>query len=302
MGERTLLWVCAVVLALGAGIGLGMGAYLYPERDYATQREETNQRSLGNAPPATVVSSNSAGQEKAPCQPGQDNRASDLCAQWKAADAAAASAYWDRFIAVLTGGGLLVGAATLGAAVAAAVFARRASNHAHRSADTANDALIADTRAWLAIKSVAVWSIGDPGPGDSETLSTQITIWVHNYGRGPSLDCELEVGWKRKGETWESVEYAPYCVRTQFDTLMPDEGNSNIVVKLHDPMAEVFLDGMLMLWVSVTYRIVGAGLRKQTAQTLKVGGPVGDGIQPVGVGYLSRGGKLAAIPVKTAMG
>lgn len=69
-----------------------------------------------------------------PCKTGDDRRYSDLCAQWKAADAAAASAYWTKsqFWA-----GLLLGLLTLGAAVAAAFYARAAAVHADRSANEA---------------------------------------------------------------------------------------------------------------------------------------------------------------------
>jgi hypothetical protein len=45
--------------------------------------------------------------DKHPCQPGQDNRESDLCAQWKAADAADRAAWWSRYSGALSLIGLI---------------------------------------------------------------------------------------------------------------------------------------------------------------------------------------------------
>jgi hypothetical protein len=290
---RILQVICAVVVAAG------LTASAKQADQTGRQQDAEGANAVGSASPAPPIPPQTNATVHDPgCEQGQDNRQSDLCAQWEAVDAARSSAEAAWVLGII---GIMIGGLTLLAAMSAARWAKQAAINAGNSATIASDALIADTRAWLAIKSVSVWSIGTPGAEDNETLSTQVTVWVHNYGRGPSLDCEVEVGWKRKGQTWESVEYAPYCVKAKFDTLMPEEGNNNIVVTLHDPMSEVFLDGMLILWVSVTYRIVGAGLRKRTSQTLKVGAPKGDGIQPVGIGFLSRGGRLVAVPAKTAM-
>ncbi|RYG10470.1 MAG: hypothetical protein EON92_12590 [Burkholderiales bacterium] len=232
------------------------------------------------------------------CDQGQENRQSDLCAQWKAADAgkSSARAAWSfGFI------GTIIGVATFLAAMSAARWAKRAAEHAGHSANIASDALIADTRAWLAIKAVSPHAVGDPPDESGKNIASRITLWIHNYGRGPALDCEVRVGWKRRGEVWESVEYAPYCRTARFDTLMPNEGMEDILVRLDDPIAEVFMDGMLMLWVEVTYRIVGADGLKRTTQQLSVGGLSGKGIMPIGIGYLARGHGLAAVPIKTSM-
>jgi hypothetical protein len=90
-----------------------------------------------------------ASQHNEPCRHGDDNRSSDLCAQWKAADAAqsaAQAAWWIGWI------GAAIGAFTLAAAWAAARWARKAAVHteesaieARRAADAAHDA----NRPWL---------------------------------------------------------------------------------------------------------------------------------------------------------
>ncbi|HWQ85870.1 hypothetical protein [Brevundimonas sp.] len=41
-----------------------------------------------------------------PCEPGQDRRGSDLCAQWKAADGATSGAEWAKWQTILSGFGL----------------------------------------------------------------------------------------------------------------------------------------------------------------------------------------------------
>jgi hypothetical protein len=71
------------------------------------------------------------------CNQGEDNRHSDLCAQWKAADAAfdAAKWAWLQFISGIIG--IALGAGTLFAAIAAAFYARHAAQETKRSADAA---------------------------------------------------------------------------------------------------------------------------------------------------------------------
>jgi len=59
-----------------------------------------------------------------PCEPGTDERVSDLCAQWKAADAAKKAADWSVIIGLAA---TFIGFFTLIAAVAAAIFAKQAS-------------------------------------------------------------------------------------------------------------------------------------------------------------------------------
>ena len=80
-----------------------------------------------------------------PCEAGENKRSSDLCAQWKAADAAlsAASAAW--FFGVLAA---LISALTLASALAAAYFAKRAADHTETGASAAVAALDSN-RPWL---------------------------------------------------------------------------------------------------------------------------------------------------------
>ena len=71
----------------------------------------------------TTDRNNEAAHFSPECPEGTENRRSDLCAQWKAADAAYESAAWSRRTFHLGIWGLAVGFLTLGAAAAAAYFA-----------------------------------------------------------------------------------------------------------------------------------------------------------------------------------
>ncbi|AEH88036.1 hypothetical protein Mesop_3594 [Mesorhizobium opportunistum WSM2075] len=100
-------------------------------------KPEQHQQTAPSPPPVSqppVENADKPGNSNPPCEPGQDNRSSDLCAQWKAADAAQQSANWTTIGAVL-------GFFTFAAAVAAAKFARDAAIHTEAGAIAANQAL-----------------------------------------------------------------------------------------------------------------------------------------------------------------
>jgi hypothetical protein len=136
-----------------------------------------------------------------PCAKHKDNRNSDLCAQWKAADAAAkaadasvsaADAAWKQFYLGI--GGLIIGFLTLVAAGAAAIYARRAAEHTERGANAAldavkatgdaneiaRDALERQTRAYLRIEIVR-------GTVSSD-FPAKIECKIINYGQTPAFD------------------------------------------------------------------------------------------------------------------
>lgn len=86
-------------------------------------------------------------QEIAPCTRGDEDRQSELCAQWKAADAAAKAAKAADDTVVIGGIGLALATFTTLAAVAAAVFAYFASDHTQK----ANRISENSARAWVAL-------------------------------------------------------------------------------------------------------------------------------------------------------
>jgi hypothetical protein len=104
------------------------------QQQQRTEQASTNPRTPSDGP---LVESDSASELNAPCAPGEENRNSDLCAQWKAADAADESAEWAERMSLPIWLGAITGVLTLLAAVAAAVFAKSAAYHTKRSADAA---------------------------------------------------------------------------------------------------------------------------------------------------------------------
>ncbi|TWC90199.1 hypothetical protein FB593_1011479 [Rhizobium sp. SJZ105] len=123
----------------------------------------------------------------------------ELCAQWKSADAAEAAVSWAARSFYLSMGGMIVGAATLAAASAAAIYARAATAQARRSADAAYDAVAtarrvgeAQTRAYLFLKSakyrlskkeiaVAI-EIGNTGQSPATNVSYVASLRVFEVG------------------------------------------------------------------------------------------------------------------------
>ncbi|MCC6829531.1 MAG: hypothetical protein IT550_15010, partial [Novosphingobium sp.] len=129
-GFRSILIVLAGLVILGASPPKWQDAIReHPQ----TQREITEtlksiDTSLKKAVEPDITTT--------PCRSGEDHRESDLCAQWKAADAAkiAAVAAW-----IIGGLGVLVGGATLVAAIQAAKYAKKAADHTEIGAKAAID-------------------------------------------------------------------------------------------------------------------------------------------------------------------
>lgn len=96
--------------------------------DGATQEQvSASLKSIATA----LNDANKPSQHDKPCEDGSDNRASDLCAQWKAADAAQSSTNATWLFGYV---GTLIGLLTLAAAGAAAWYARKAAIHTEESA------------------------------------------------------------------------------------------------------------------------------------------------------------------------
>lgn len=88
-----------------------------------------------------IQQANKSPEPDAGCEAGQDARNSDLCAQWKAADAAKESADWTRRTFWLGCLGAFIGIATFCAAGYAAWYAKQAADETRRTANAADDAL-----------------------------------------------------------------------------------------------------------------------------------------------------------------
>lgn len=114
------------------------------------------------------------------CNPGRDDRQSDLCAQWKAADAAAESAWWASATFWLGLVGLIVGSGTLFAAWRAAHWAKKAAEHTESSAlEARRGADEAEKSANAAFKSLEL------AKAANELSSELARPWV-------SIRCEMD--------------------------------------------------------------------------------------------------------------
>ncbi|MDR6789535.1 hypothetical protein J2Y58_002908 [Sphingomonas sp. BE138] len=120
-----------------------------------------------------------------PCAEGNyDKRGSDLCAQWKAADAArsAATATWWSV--------LLTGLATIGAGITIG-FTVAATRAANISARAAIETLHAN-RAWMAFSGWQQGSFSGQLDGKKVTNGQVFNTIFQNYGASPALNCRIQ--------------------------------------------------------------------------------------------------------------
>jgi hypothetical protein len=139
-----------------------------------------------------------------PCLEGEDQRSSDLCAQWKAADAAKSASVATWIFGAI---GTLIGSLTLAAAWSAAKWARQAAEQTKRAADVAEaatagagaalsiasqSALAAETSAAAALLAQRPWlviNLSNPEPiqDGGDMLQTIITVEAVNIGNSPAV-------------------------------------------------------------------------------------------------------------------
>ncbi len=162
---------------------------------------------------AAVEKTPSAPSPDAGCQAGQDKRQSDLCAQWKAADAAEAGARWGWWQLIIGAVGLILGGITMGAAIAAAVFAKRAAVATEETVSIAKDAAydatealaIAERNATAAAAQVAlsevtakrqlrayieIFEVSIVPCEDASDIPASIRIVTKNGGVTPGYNCK----------------------------------------------------------------------------------------------------------------
>lgn len=176
-------WCVAVAIGLTAasvsGTGYGQSYPQYPEHTEYPQ----NYSAVADLPfhPALDAPTSDAG-----CDKDHDDRKSDLCAQWKAADAAAdsAEAAWLQFWA-----GSIIGILTLLAASAAAVYARAAANHTASSVSVAENLGRRGLRAYIDVHAAQWGHADDRAPASLRDLQARLTI--RNAGQTPAKNVVL---------------------------------------------------------------------------------------------------------------
>ena len=150
-------WI-AIITAVGWLILIG--AAETPKQGAETKHKEavnSQARSLQTVTPPTVqpIEAIQGMEYQNPCRQGWDNRNSDLCAQWKAADAAADAAYWAKWqlwIGIAGVGGLLV---SLHLTRLALNKAADANGVAEKSLAQSKENAALDRRPWISINITA---------------------------------------------------------------------------------------------------------------------------------------------------
>jgi hypothetical protein len=127
------------------------------------------------------------------CEAGQDKRDSDLCAQWKAADGAAASAIWTERAFWLGFAGLAVGGLTLFFASRAAHWAKEAARHTETGSKAATDALGLARQAAAVQLRPYVYVTDEKIRFTERDDIAEATVYFQNFGEIPAINVQLSV-------------------------------------------------------------------------------------------------------------
>jgi hypothetical protein len=133
-----------------------------------------------------------------PCRPSTIDRNSDLCAQWRAADAATAAAeasWWQVWLSLVS---LIIGLFTLMSAVAAALFAKRAASasleavsEARHANKISENAMQVGNRAWISFEH---WILSKRLDIHGNVIGAIICAVYKNVGPSPALESTIFVG------------------------------------------------------------------------------------------------------------
>lgn len=222
----------------------------------------------------------------APCAPDEDNRRSDLCAQWKAADAASVSALWTKWSVLLDGIGLAAGLITVVAAGFAAWYARKAAIYAGRSAEEAGRAVQSaveansitrlQARAWVAIDCHI--QVSTHSQQKNNPINWDLICTMRNVGDTPALNITMatRVGFLGAHHphpyewvnnlTEECRSTPPYAAKVLFPDCSTQESR-NLSLKADELAAESKYSNYLHPFVygCINYNITGGG--SQICQT-----------------------------------
>ncbi len=231
---RHYFFVIAGLFLIGAGS---------PSSGSADQQEAPSQKAelvVGEVVEPIIQATEISSLNK-PCQQGVDERRSDLCAQWKAADAAerSANATWT---------GTIVGSLTLVAAVAAAVFAGIAASHNRDANIITRQVGQAQARAYLSVKSARLnildglpyWELAVENSGQSPAAVANVTtipeISYLDFNKNPKMpqltqmdfsESESKVGAVAPGELRQDIR-VPFLPKVNGN--MPYDQTGNIIL------------------------------------------------------------------------
>lgn len=219
MGRTPLLAMCCLALAVVVS-----GASPLPKQHEAGEHDGAAQKAIAESLrdiAAALEKGITPDPENAECAPGRDDRKSDLCAQWKAADAAERSSNWTERTFWLGVVGTLIGGATLVAAGMAAKYARDAAIHTQRSADFA-DRMVQEAanatdatreamrltekngklqvRAYAGISPIDILLQSVPAEAEHVSMTVVVGVRISNSGASPAYN--VRVGARLKQVPW----------------------------------------------------------------------------------------------------
>jgi hypothetical protein len=134
------------------GVAIGCGPLERSKEEHRAHAEEARaqrEQASSNSPvlldAAKPVEPAPAAEYNPPCAKGQDDRRSDLCAQWKAADSAAEAAFWSKVQAYLSAVGIV-------GLLYSLYLTRTATEAATAAVDQSRTASTAEQRPWLKVE------------------------------------------------------------------------------------------------------------------------------------------------------
>ena len=249
-----------------------------PGNQQQTRTDSMPKRPLAAQKPADIIKVPAAlaAAEKRPCVPGHDDRRSELCAQWKAADQAVRAAdlaWWQVVFGAISSLGLL----------AALALTLRSNHIARRALEVAQNTSLLQLRPYFGSRE---WKVHVEPQRAEPWISIRFTC--ANFGQTPALDARVRllVAFAETHETarasWQELEEAgPQIVHpsdaidvtSRFDF----EANSPVWSELQSALKKVFV-------------------RLQMKYCDSFGGTHSDAIEMV----MEKGGVLRALPAANA--
>ena len=175
---------------------------------------------------ASLKDAQKPGKLDQPCAPGSEDRNSDLCAQWKAADAAQSSSLATWIFGSLGG---VIGSLTLAAAWSAAKWAKSAAVETKRSANISEEGLAEakeanwySRRPWITYDTIEHAFVNGDAPESPEGKihgydGLEFAITIKNFGNSPAISLS-------KGASAVFMEHGGQPAAIRFNRL--DEGAS----------------------------------------------------------------------------
>jgi hypothetical protein len=169
-------------LALGGWLIAATGVADQPAGSGEPQQEQPSQPIQEASPPVPptpilVIEPVQPVLHEQPCKPGEDNRDSDLCAQWKAADATADAALWamlGAIIGLISVIGIFI---TVWYTRRAAIAAAEAAKASIDAAECARDQYMLSSRIWV------LWNETEANIANGNII---IGLRVTNFGLLPA--------------------------------------------------------------------------------------------------------------------